>query len=159
MQTHETIPGVAADVRRLVEEHRAFYEVIPHYIIVDERPVGAAPTSQRIQDGIDVDVYGVNTARESWTAAEYEVGYRTLRQLALTVLANSEILSNIEVIPFRSTVILDTKAHFRCLSFLRISIRRRGGLTEAAGDAERLTLAEVEKHLNAWGLKAGASQT
>ena len=157
MQANEMIPELPADVRRLVEERRAFYEVTPHYIILEERPVGAAPTIQRIQDGIDVDVYGVNTTQEAWRPAEYELGYRALQQLARTVLPNTTGSSSIEVIPFRSTVILDTKAHFRPLSVLRISIRRRGGLAEAAGDAERLTLKEIEDRLNAWGLRAGAS--
>src|SRR5437660_9810539 len=34
MQADETIPEIPADVRRLVEEHRAYYEVSPHYIVL-----------------------------------------------------------------------------------------------------------------------------
>ena len=154
MQNRQTIPELSADVRHLVAEHRAFYEVSAHYIVIEDRPVGAAATIRRIQDGFDVDVYGINGSRESWPPPQYELGFRTVQQLADTVLGDRAHVCSIEVIPFRSTVILDPKAHLQPLSFLRIAIRHRS-LTESAGDAERLALKEVEDRLNGWGLKAG----
>lgn len=157
MQNRETIPELPADVRRLIEEHRVSYEVSPHYIVLEEHPVGAAATIRRIQDGIDVDIYGVNTSQHSWPPPEYGLAYRTLQQLAETILAKNADTCSIELVPFRSTVILDTKAHFQPLSFLRITIRHRGGLADPAGDSERLTLQEIENRLSGWGLKAGGS--
>lgn len=37
------------DVHRVIEDHRAFYEVTPSYVLFEERPPGRSPISRRIQ--------------------------------------------------------------------------------------------------------------
>ena len=44
----------------LVEEHHAFYEVSPYYVVLEEKHE-AARCDRRVQAGFDVDVYGVRT--------------------------------------------------------------------------------------------------
>jgi len=152
MSPHEVLPAISENVRRLVEDHRAYYEVSAHYIVLEQRPAGAAPSARRIQAGFDIDVYGAKPSHEAGPAPEYELGYRLLRELAETIVVNTSKSCAIEAIPFRSTTILDTKNHFVPLAMIRITITQKRGLDQAAGPAEQHALQEMEENLKALGV-------
>jgi len=154
MALQEILPELSGKIRQLIEKHRACYEVTPHYVVLEERPVHAAPITRRIQAGFDIDIYGVRTSDESWPSPEYEFACEALKQLAETVLINARDSCSIEVIPYASTVILDTKMHFQRLGMHRITITHSSGL-EAFGAAEQHALKEIEEQLTALGIKAG----
>ena len=88
----------------------------PHQIVLEERPAGAASSIRRIQSGFDVDVYGVKKSNESGGSLRYELGYRTLQQMADTIRAGAGDSCSIEAIPYRSTTVLDTKNHIEALA-------------------------------------------
>ena len=127
----------------------------PFYVVLEQRTAGAAPTSRRIQAGFDVDVYGIRTSHESQPSPAYEFAYGRLKDLATTLLANTEDSCSIEVIPFRSALILDTRQHFQPLAVLRIQILHHRGLDQPAGAAEEIALKALEEKLHGAGLGAG----
>ena len=51
------------DIRSWIKEHHAFYEVLPSYVVLEERPVGRPATTRRVQAGFDI----VSTAKEPRT--------------------------------------------------------------------------------------------
>ena len=153
MAPHEVLPEITENIRRLIEDHRTHYEVSSHYIVVEQRPAGAAPNTRRIQAGFDIDVYGTKPIHDSGPAPEYELGYGMLNQVAEMILASATESCSIEAIPFRSTTIRDTKNHFEPLAMIRISITHNRGLDQPIGAAEQHALTEMEEQLKALGLK------
>jgi hypothetical protein len=61
MAPNEVLPEISGNIREFIERHLVSYEVSPHYVVLKDRPAGAAPTSRRIQAGFDSDVYGIKT--------------------------------------------------------------------------------------------------
>ena len=154
MQENQALPEAPADVRRLIETHRAFYDVSPHYSVLDQRPAGGVPSTRRIQIGFDIDVYAMKPADEPGSSPEYELGYGTLRQAAEMVRAEIGGACSIEAFPFRSTTILDTKNHLEPLAITRIAITHLRGLDQPFGAPEQRALKEIQEKLKGLGLKA-----
>ncbi len=140
-------------VRQAISTHRAFYDVSAHLIVLEERRPGAVPNTRRIQAGFDIDVYGAKTSNGSRPSPEYELGYGMLKRVTEAMLANMAGSCSIEVIPFRSTTILDTKNHFEPLDLIRIAITCNRGLDQPAGAAEQEALKAVEEQLNSLGIR------
>ena len=152
MVRNDSPTEISGNVRELIEKHHAFYEVSPSYVLLQEPTAVAAPTSRRIQAGFDVDVYGIRTSHESQPSPAYEFAYRMLKDVAAAILANTEDSCSIEVIPFRSALILDTRQHFQPLAVLRIQILHHRGLDQPAGAAEQIALKALEEKLHGAGL-------
>jgi hypothetical protein len=155
MAPNEVLPEISETIREFIERHRVSYEVLPHYVVLENRPPGANPTSRRIQAGFDIDVYGIKTSPESPPPPEYELAFEVLTRAAETILANTDDSCSIEVIPYASTVILDTRMHFQALGMLRITIKHSRGLDQPAGAAEQHALKEMEERLKRLGVRAG----
>lgn len=129
-------------IHEVIEQHRAFYEVVPYY------------TAQRIQAGFDVDVYGVKTGREHEPGRDYRLVYAALTGLVETMLAHAGESCSVEVIPFSSTVVIDTKRQFQEEGLLRVRITHKG-LDQPAGEAEERALKEIKERLQQLGLRQG----
>ncbi len=75
---------MSQDFRSLAQEHHAFYEVSPYYVLLDERPVGLPATTRNIHAGFNVDVYGVRTEDNEPAMPppqEYALGCAELQKL------------------------------------------------------------------------------
>ena len=103
---------MANNVRDLLEEHHAFYEVMPYQIVLQEAHGTRAARTRRIQAGFDVDIYGTKTIGDPalpGLSTYYAHTCASLLQLVKTISCSDGC--SIEVIPFRSTVFLNTKNH------------------------------------------------
>jgi hypothetical protein len=148
---------MSENVRAVIERHHGFYEVIPYYILLEERPHGAKATTRRIQAGYDIDVYGIKTSLEPEAASDYALIYTALKEVVETILPHTSDACLIEVIPFGSTVILDTRRHLQPEGMLRIRITHGRGLDQPAGAPEERALKEVEEQLRVLGVRPGRS--
>ena len=143
------------DLHHLVEVHYAFYEVMPHYVTIEEGHGTSAAKTQRIQAGFDVNVYGGRTSEDPplpGRSPDYALGYASLLELVKTISSHSVGGCSIDVMPFGSTVILDTKQNLQPEAMLRIEIRHHRGLEQPAGMPEQLALEDVEKELQHLGV-------
>jgi Iap family predicted aminopeptidase len=143
------------NIRSLVKEHHVFYEVSPYYVEVEERPIGRSVTTRRIQAGINVDVYGVRTEDNKLAmppAHEYGSGYAELERLAEKVSQHTTDSCSLEVVPYPSVAIVDTRNHGKVEGMLRITISHFRGLDQPAGLAEQRALEEVERELKSLGI-------
>ena len=143
------------DIRSLLKEHHAFYEVSPYYVLLDERPVGLPATTRRVQAGFNVDVYGIRTEDNEPAMPpphEYALGYAELQKLAERVSQHATDSCSLEVIPFPSTAIIDSRNHGQVEAMIRIQISHERGLNQPAGSPEQRALEEVERELRTLGI-------
>ena len=146
---------MADNISSLIKEHLAFYEVSPYYVLLDERPVGLPATIRTIQAGFNVDVYGVRTEDTEPAMPppqEYALGYAELQKLAERVSHHTSDSCSLEVIPFSSVAIIDSRNHGQVEAMIRIQISHERGLDQPAGPAEQRALEEVEKELKSLGI-------
>ena len=154
----QTAPGgFDVEVRRVIEDHQAFYEVAPYYVLFEERPQGH-PNSRRIQAGFDVDVFGIVKGPAPQPSPEYELVYQALSRLAEEIRPPTSDGCSIEVISLASTIILDPRLHFQPEATLRIRIAHSRGLDRPAGPAEERTLQKLQEQLRGLGVKAGGGR-
>ena len=142
------------DIRSLIKEHHAFYEVLPYYVVLEERPVGRPATTRRVQAGFDIDIYGERTKNDtSWTPPpeKYGLGYAELQRIAETVSQHATGSCSLEVIPSPSTVVFDIRDHGKMEATFRIRISHGRGLDQPAGLPEQGALEEVAKELKSMG--------
>jgi hypothetical protein len=145
------------EVRRVIEDHQAFYEVTPYYVLFEERPRGYT-SSRRIQAGFDVDVFGIVKGPAPQPSPEYELVYQALSRLADAIRPPTSDGCSIEVISLASTIILDPRLHFQPEATLRIRIAHSRGLDQPAGPAEERTLQKLQEQLRSLGVKAGGGR-
>jgi hypothetical protein len=146
---------MSEDLHELVQHLHAFYEVLPYYILLEARKPGTMDTTRRIQAGFDVDIYGTRIGQGSEPPPGYALAYAAAQEIASTISSHTSDACSIEVIPFGSTVILDTTKHFQPEGMLRIRITHGRGLDQPAGAAEESALKEVQEQLHALGVKRG----
>jgi hypothetical protein len=138
----------------LIEQHHAYYEVLPYYIELEESHGTPAAKMQRIQAGFDVDVYGIKTSDDQGLpglSPDYALGTAMLEDLAKTISSHSTERCAIEVTRFGSTEFLDTKDHFQPKAMLQVRITHYRGLDQPAGLPEQRALEEIEKELQSLG--------
>jgi hypothetical protein len=138
---------VSEHIHELIEQHHAFYEVQPYYIVQEDRTHKA---TTRIQAGFDVDVYGIKPSHEQHPGRDYVLGYVAVEKLVEMILLDPEETCSVEVIPFFSTVVLDTKREFQEEGMLRIRITHKN--LQPAGAAEERVLQNVKERLRDLGL-------
>ena len=146
---------MADNMSSLVKEHHAFYEVSPYYVLLDERPLGLPATTRSVHAGFNVDVYDVRTEDNEPAMPppdEYALGYVGLQKLAESVSQHASDSCSLEVIPFPSTAIIDSRNHGNVEAMIRIQISHERGLNQPAGLSEQRALQEVEKELKGLGI-------
>ena len=139
----------------LIKQYHAFYEVSPYYIVLEERPVGLPATTRRVQAGFNVDVYGVRPEDNEPMMPpphDYALGYAELQKLAERVSQHASDSCSLEVIPFSSTAIIDSRSHGQVEAMIRIQISHARGLNQPAGLPEQRALQEVERELKSLGI-------
>ena len=110
---------------------------------------------ERVQAGFNVDVYGVRTEDTEPAMPppqEYALAYAELQKLAESVSQHASDSCSVEVIPFSSTAIIDSRNHGQVEAMIRIQISHGRGLDQPAGPAEKRALEEVEKELKSLGI-------
>lgn len=60
------------NVREVLKQHHSSYDVTPYYVFIDERPIGAKPTTKTVKAGFDIDVFGEIDPDEAHPSPEYE---------------------------------------------------------------------------------------
>ena len=133
--------------RELIEQHHAFYQVLPYYVVQEQ---GTQKSAKKIQAGFDIDVYGIKPSHEQHPGRDYWFGYVALEKLVETILPHTGQSCSVEVIPFTSTVVIDTKRRFQEEGMLRIRITHRG--LQPAGESEERALKEIKDRLHDLGL-------
>ena len=143
------------NIRSLIKEHHAFYEVLPYYVVLEERHGGLPATTRRVQGGFDIDIYGERVEDDGpWTPPpdKYGLGYAELQRLAENVSRHATDCCSIEVIPSPSTVVVDFRYHGNIEAMIRIRISHGRGLGHPAGLPEQRALEAVEKELKSMGV-------
>ena len=139
---------MSENFHELVEQHDAFYQVLPYYILQEEP---THRTTKRIQAGFDIDVYGAKASNEQHPGRDYVLGYVALEKLVEAILLHTANACSVEVIPFPSTVVFDAKRHFQEEGMLRITITHKG--LQPAGETEERALKEIKERLHDLGLR------
>jgi hypothetical protein len=117
-------------VREIIQRHQAFYEVSPHYIMVED---GRAASARRIQAGFDVAIYGLESLAEPVRSSDYGSGCAALRELAEKLMGQCTDSCSIEVVPFNSSLILDTQQNLQPQGMMRLRITHARGLDQPCG--------------------------
>jgi len=143
---------VSENIHELIEQHHAFYQVLPYYIMVqimvqEER---THATTKRIRAGFDIDVYGIKPSHEQHPGRDYVLGYVALEKLVETILPHTGESCSVEVIRFPSTVVFDPKRQFQEEGMLRIRITHKA--LQPAGKPEERALKEIKDRLHDLGL-------
>ena len=142
-------------IRQLIEEHHAYYEVLPYYLVVEDRHGSPAATTRRIQAGFDIDIYGTKIDDPPWQSHNYQRGYEELQKLVDEAWRHSNDSCFVEVIPSYSNIFFDTGNGFQSQAMLRIRISHDGGLDQPAGPTEDDALRRIEKQLQNVGIRLG----
>jgi hypothetical protein len=150
---------MSGNVREIIEFHHCFCEVSPYYILSEDRPVKGAVSARRVHVGFDLDIYGVKMSCQPDPPAEYWLVYTKLKEIVDLVRHENKHACSIDVIPFGSTIVLDTRDHLQPLAMLRIRITSFRGIQEPAGAAEQEALKAVEAHLSNLAIAAGRSRS
>jgi hypothetical protein len=145
------------DVYEVNQSHHAFYEVAPYYVEVEKLPEGRPPARARIQAGYDIDVYGVKAGGEPQPSPDYDVVLGAIRDAVAEIPTSDRC--TIEVIPFLSSVVLDSRSHLQAEGRIRIRITHGRGLEQPAGPAEADALRQVEELLQKLGIDSGGGRT
>jgi hypothetical protein len=148
---------MSRNLRSLVEEYRAFYEVLPYYVFLEEEHGSRTDKStRRIQAGFDVDIFGMNIRNEVEVPgpdSDYALAYTELQKIADNISRrHSSDACSLSVIPFAERAVLDSRSHARVQAMLRIRISHSRGLDRPAGVSEQYALKEVETQLQGFGL-------
>ena len=152
MTPHEVLPDLSGDVRQVIEEHDAFYEVSPRNVVLEERTARATVTTRKVLAGFDIAVYGTKTSLEVRSSSTYQLAFGVLTKVAGTIMTDAGDSCLIDVARFYSTTVIDTKMHFQPMAMLEVTITHNRGLDQPIGAAELYALKQIKQQLNSLGL-------
>ena len=144
-----------ADVHEILERRHTRYEVRPYYVVLEQRPVGAPPTVQKVQAGFDVDLYGV-LEKEQFPLFRSEQGRLVvdhIKAVAQEIQSKFGGRCTIEVIPDENSEVLDTHHHFEPQASLRIRISHARGREQPNGPSEEQALEAIREVLTKLGVR------
>lgn len=139
----------------LFQVHHAFYEVVPYYVVVEKRHVGVPVQTQKVQAGFEVNIYGVSIKDKlapPGSDPHYTLAHAELQRVTEEISCRTTGKCSLELIPFPSTAVLDTRDHAKVEATLQIRISHGRGLEEPAGPPEDHALEELEKQLKSLGI-------
>jgi hypothetical protein len=134
---------VSENIRALIERHRAFYEVRPYHVVVESRQEDGTRGLRTIQAGFDVDVYGLEPTGKWQPSEDYGMAYASAQKSVEAIAAQATHTCSIEVIPFASSVFVDTRSQMQRYGILRIRIRDGRGLDKLAELSQKSTVADL----------------
>ena len=136
------------NIREIIESHYCFCRVSPYYGLASGR---------RVHAGFDLDIYGVKMSRQPDPPAEFWLVYTKLKEVVDVVRHENNHACSIAVIPFGSTIVLDTRNYLQPMAMLRIRITHNRAAHEPACAVEQEALKAVEAQLSKLGIIAGRS--
>ena len=142
------------EIHQLIQEHHAFYVVQPHYTLTQTHEPDGGRASRTVHAGFDIDVYALVPAGKWQPAEDYWTAYASARKLIESIEAHATESCSIEVIPFASSVIVDTHTQMQRQARLRIRISHGRGLDQPAGPSEKCALKELETLLQGLGISS-----
>ena len=138
-----------------MERHHPRYEVHPYYVVLERRPVGAAPVDRRVQAGFEVELYGV-VDKMQFPRFHDDEGRKVVEHFETVA---KEIQSKtghdsttVEVIPSEESLVLDAQHDLQPELMLRIRISHGRGLDQPKGPAEEEALGAVRETLHQLGV-------
>ncbi len=140
-----------ANLCSFVKGHHVYYEVLPYYVLLEERDRSGPPTTRRGQAGFDVEIYGVNTNDETAASRSnrvYSSSYAELQKMAEMVSYHTNSACHLEVIPF----VLDSRNRAKVERMFRIRISRYRDVDHPSCVPEQQALEELENELHALGV-------
>jgi hypothetical protein len=144
-----------ADIHQLLERYQIHYEICPYYVLAEQGHAGAAPTTQRVQAGFDVNLYGTPATPElplfHTEAASASLSF--FESAAREIQSRAGNHCTVEIMPCRDSLVLDPQQHFRAEGMVQIRISHDRGLSEPEGPSEELALASIQKLLNQLGIR------
>lgn len=144
---------MSKDVRSLVKEHHAFYEVSPYYLVVKEKPGSLSAITRTIQAGFDVDIFGMNTNKEAMLPGpDYVLGVAEAQRLAGEVARQATSSCALQVIGFPDRIAFAGPTRTDPEGMLRIRISHHRGLDQPFGLPEEQALRELENQLRQLGI-------
>jgi hypothetical protein len=143
-----------SEVRELIQQHHAFYEVRPYYLVVEAREQHGVSAPRRVQAGFEVDIYGVNFEHKLPPTAEYSFAYASLQEVVQSILPHTTELCSLDVIPLPASSVIDARRRMQWLGMLRIRITHSRGLEQPAGPPEERALKELEARLQELGISS-----
>jgi hypothetical protein len=149
---------MSLDLRALFQDHQTFYEVWPYYVLLDERPEGRSPVRRKVQAGFDVDLYAAGKRQQLELAdgnPDVPVLAMALEEAARLIVPAAKERSEIQILPFENSLVLDTHRNLRAEALVRIRITHNRGLDKPEGPAEEEALSEIRKKLENYGVHEG----
>ena len=144
---------MSKDLYGLIEEHHAFYEVSPYYLVLKEKPASLTPTTRTIQAGFDVDIFGMNTNKEPLLPGpDYALGCAKLQRLVEEIARHTTDSCSLHVIASPDRVALGGPSHTEPEGMLRVRVSHHRGLDQPYGLAEEQALKELENQLKQLGI-------
>ena len=148
-----------AEIQKILRAHHCYLEVSPYFSVAEDRPVGEAPSVQRVHAGFDLDIYGEKVGDAADPPAEYWLVYEQLKDVAGAIGKSLAGTCSVDVIPFGSTIVLDSRNHLQPMAMLRIRVRHEGDIHERAGDIEQQVAKAVEAQLKELGVAEGRGRS
>jgi len=146
---------MSENLRSLIQEHHAFYEVLPYYIVVDDANGRLSLATRMVQAGFDIDIYGERLKKELAMPGQdpdYTLGYSELKKITEEHSRHATDSCSLEVVEFPSTAFFDLRRQLKPEALLRIRISHCRGLNEPAGLPEQRALEELGKVLESMGV-------
>ena len=144
-----------SDIHELLEPFQVHYEVRPYYVLLDLRPAGAPPTTQKVQAGFDVNLYG-NLDRERLPLFNSEAAHTVLNYFesaAQEIQSRAGNHCTVEITPVTDSLALDPQQHFRPQGILQIRISHARGMDQPEGTSEEFALKDVQELLHELGIR------
>jgi hypothetical protein len=144
---------MSKDLPSLVKEHRAFYQVSPYNLVLDEKPGSRPAMTRTIQAGFDVDIFGATPNNEFVTSGpDYTFAYAALRAIAENIGSHASDSCSLEVLSFPSRIVLGGPGNTEPQGMLRIRISHHRDIGQPSGLPEEQVLKEVEEQLKQLGM-------
>lgn len=144
---------MSKDLYSLIEEHHAFYEVSPYYLVLKEKPASLTPTTRTIQAGFDVDIFGMNTNKESLLPGpDYALACAKVQGLVEEIARHTTDSCSLQVFAFPDRVALGGASHAELEGMLQVRISHHRSLDQPYGLPEEQALKELETQLKQLGI-------
>lgn len=148
------------NLRSLAKEHHAFYEVLPHYVVLEERHGSSA--ASRVQAGFDVEICAANIKNDLALPGpdpDYALGSAELQKIAESISHQATGSCSLEVISFPSTVVVDSQNDAKVEAMFRIRISHCRGLDQPPARQNNTHLRKSKTSFTSWVWRAADEPT
>lgn len=151
---------MSSAISDLIQRQHLFYQVSPYYVLDVEQPEGLRPIRRRVQAGFDVDLYATGAEKPLELTLGDQQLHSTLNDLeevARELLPPPVDGSDVAIVPFEDSLVLDTHRNLRHEAVVRIRITHWRGLSEPEGPPEEEALFQIRKKLRQSGVPEGGA--